>query len=100
MIWINDEARKTFEALQKMRDDLAASFAIDADILGRPEKLEHEMTSVEAHILRQRRHWTPERIAEQERAMRDAVEPYNRRLIELLRTFAQPRIMIEKANQD
>lgn len=98
--WTSDEVRQAFEHIQKMRDDVAASFAIDLALLGSREKLSHEMTAREELEMRQRRHWTPERIAEVRRAYQEALEPFNKRLVELLSLYTTPRYLIEKPKDE
>lgn len=93
--WTSDEARQAFEHIKNMRDDVADLFAIDPALLRPREKLSHEMIALEELELRQRRYWTPERVAELERTCRDALAPFNRRLVELL-SHATPRYLIEK----
>ena len=97
--WANNEARQAFEHIQKMRDDVAASFAIDPALLGTREKLSYEMTAREELEMRERRRWTPERIAEVEGAYRDALAPFNKRLVELLSLYTT-RYLIEKTKDE
>lgn len=93
-VWVNDEARELFEALERKRNEMVDLFRIDLEFL-RPEKLDHELTATEALIRHQRR--SAKRIAEAEFELRQALKPIEKEMVELVSRFTRPAAIVRDA---